>query len=269
MMNKEHIITTFLENVKGKHPNTSGLNSGHDGKEGHWLEKQFGIIHNANNSADIYGYELKNQTTSKTTFGDWSANRYIFNDPEYLHLFNGNTVIERRDSFLLIFGKSNLKKGGRYSWSGEPCPKIMGFNKFGQILEITPEKDIVVVYDFSQDQREDKSNIVPTPLQSGRIELARWFGEKSPSSKAKDKCLKAKLEDKFNDKGWFTCKKDSSGAYEEICFGNPINFDTWIELVAQGIVFFDSGMYAGNNRPYSQWRSNNSFWESLIVERYQ
>ena len=28
----------------------------------------------------LLGFEMKNQTTSKTTFGDWSPNYFIFND---------------------------------------------------------------------------------------------------------------------------------------------------------------------------------------------
>ena len=79
----------------------------------------------------------------------------------------------------------------------------------------------------------------------------------------------AKLEDKFNDKGWFTCKTDESGEYDRICFGEPVNFDDWLNLVKEGIVFFDSGMYEGNKRPYSQWRANNKFWDSLITETYK
>lgn len=83
------------------------------------------------------------------------------------------------------------------------------------------------------------------------------------------KSLKDKLEDKFNQKGWFTCKKDSEGKYNQICFGGTFNFDQWLDLVAKGIVFFDSGMYQGNKRPYSQWRANNKYWDSLITERYE
>ena len=48
-----------------------------------------------------------------------------------------------------------------------------------------------------------------------------------------------------------------------------MNYNEWIELVKQGIVFFDSGMYQGNKRPYSQWRANNNFWDSLITETYE
>ncbi|MFK4376987.1 hypothetical protein ABH948_002386 [Bacillus sp. RC218] len=268
MEGKEYIISKFIAEVKGEYPDISGGNIKHDGREGHWLEKQFGIDHNADNRADLYGYELKNQTTSKTTFGDWSANVYVFTDPLYLHLFKGRKKKEKQDIFLKMFGKPNLKKNGRYSWSGEPCPKIGGFNKFGQKLEITDKRDIVAIYNFDRDERDNKYDIIPKELQNKRVILARWFGEFSPSQKRKDKSLKSKLEDKFNEKGWFTCKKDSNGAYKEICFGSPIDFDTWINLVEKGIVFFDSGMYEGNARPYSQWRMNNIYWDNLIIERY-
>ena len=47
-----------------------------------------------------------------------------------------------------------------------------------------------------------------------------------------------------------------------------MNFDNWLDLVRKGVVFFDSGMYEGNSRNYSQWRANNSYWESLIVREY-
>ena len=41
-----------------------------------------------------------------------------------------------------------------------------------------------------------------------------------------------------------------------------------MNYVEKGDIFFDSGMYQGNNRNYSQWRSVNSFWEELVQERY-
>ena len=268
MNTKEKLVEIFRSQIKGKTPDTNGMNERHDGKKGHWLEAQFGIGHNADNYADILGYELKNETTSKTTFGDWSANEYIYNDSNYISIFNEKTSIKRRDIFLSIFGKSNQEKNGRYSWSGEPCPKISIFNKFGQRLIINDRNDIIAEYCFSKDQREDKANIVPPLLQKENIVLAKWYGNSVPFGK-KGKCLKSKLEDKFNDKGWFTCKTDSEGRYDRICFGKPMIFDNWLKLVREGIVFFDSGMYQGNPRPYSQWRANNSYWDSLIDEEFE
>jgi hypothetical protein len=100
---QQEIIRRFRENVKGRSPETSEANERHDGKVGHWLERQMGLSANRSNDPDLFGYEMKNATKSKTTFGDWSANDYIFKDP--------TSKISRSD-FLHIFGKPNLEKGG-------------------------------------------------------------------------------------------------------------------------------------------------------------
>jgi len=245
---KQIIIDRFNANVRGQRPVAQG-NAKHDGKYGHWLERKMGSAIDGANEADLFGYEMKCDTTSKTTFGDWSADYYIFK-----HTNSGLN----RSQFLLIFGKPNMKKKGRPSWSGEPCPKITGYNRFGQILIVDNDNNIYAVYSYSKDLRTDKEQIVPTKLQQNYLILAKWGAE----------VIKKKLERKFNQKGWFKCKLGRNGTYEKIAFGAPINIDTWIELVKQGIVFFDSGMYEGNIRPYSQWRANNSFWDSCIVEEY-
>ena len=265
---KQRIIDLFRQNVKGKIPDVSGRDIGHDGRFGHWLEEQFGIRHNADNDADLFGFELKNETHSRTTFGDWSANEYVFNAGAFRHIFSSQYPIVRRDKFMRIFGHPSPQHGGRYSWSGRPCPKIMGFNDFGEVLRIdeSHNNDILAVYDFAHDLRPDKSSIVPAEFQRGEIVLARWYGETSPVYGSK--CLKAKVEDKFNQSGWFTCKTDSSGRYAEICFGAPMNYSSFLSLVRTGEAFFDSGMHEGNDRPYSQWRMNNSGWDRLITERY-
>jgi len=269
MTNMERIIDLFRINVKGKLPDVSSSNARHDGREGHWLERQFGISANGNNEADLLGYELKNETTSKTTFGDWSANKYIFKSGPYVHCFAGVNARAKQDSFCVIFGKPNAKKRNRYSWSGSPCPTIHKFNGFGQKLIIEKNKDIIAIYSYSRDERNDKNEIIPLELQQENLEIARWYGQESPTLAKRDKCLKAKLECKFNNLGWFTCKKGIDGTYQKICFGNPMSYDNWIKLVEVGTVFFDSGMYQGNSRPYSQWRASNKFWESLIVQDYE
>ncbi|MFL8712573.1 LlaMI family restriction endonuclease [Clostridioides sp. GD02377] len=254
MTDKNKIIELFNKNVKGRTPNVSTKNKRHDGKYGHWLEEQFGIVANGDNAPDLYGYELKNQTTSKTTFGDWSADYYIYKDSKFTNIFEGRTMVEKRDVFLSIFGQN---VNGRYSWSGSPCPKIHGFNDFGQILLIH-NNDIVAYYDYNQDKRPNKASIIPEEFQEKGICLAIWNGDS----------LKKKLEKKFNQNGWFTCKTDSNGVYSEICFGAPMTYENWLELIRQGIVIFDSGMHQKNPRPYSMWRASNSYWDSLIIERY-
>lgn len=246
---KQQIILRFNKNVKGKKPDTSIANLKHSGKEGHWLELQMGLTLNASNSPDLDGYEMKNNTSSKTTFGDWSADYYIFKDVKY------NLT---RDNFLILFGKPNVLKQGRYSWSGQPCPRVGTYNLFGQILVVDDQNNIVAYYSYSQDQRKEKDKIIPIAFQQENLVLAQW----NASS------MKRKLESKFNKKGWFKCLKNSSGVYESIVFGDPINFKNWIESVKIGLVFLDSGMYQGNIRPYSQWRANNQFWDNLIIDRY-
>lgn len=272
MTAKEQIIELFRRNVLGKRPNVDGKNSGHDGKYGHWLEEQFGIIHNGDNEPDIMGYELKNETTSKTTFGDWSANVYIYDLPEFAHIFRGASRVAKRDVFLSIFGKNSERVAGRFSWSGEACPKISDYNGFGQKLFIeNGNRDIVAVYSYTMDRRPNKALIIPKELQKDNLVIARWYGDTYTGIRRRktDKCMRERVEDKFNDNGWFTCKTDTQGRYVKICFGNPVSYDDFLFLIEQGLAFFDSGMHTGNNRPYQEWRMNNSIWDSLIIEEYQ
>ncbi|MEI6881357.1 MAG: LlaMI family restriction endonuclease [Bacteroidota bacterium] len=250
MDKKNKIIQLFDKNVRGKSSDTKGYNPDHDGKSGHWLEVQMGIKANASNSPDLLGYEMKNDTTSKTTFGDWSASKYIFSKT--------STYGINRKQFLQIFGQPNPLKNGRHSWSGKPCPKIDKFNDFGQILKIDSHNNILALYHFSKDNRADKSKIVPKNLQIEGLELAKWNASN----------LQEKVENKFNQSGWFKCLKNNQGVYISIVFGDPITYTNWLKLVKSGDIFFDSGMYDGNLRHYSQWRSLNSFWNKLIVSRH-
>ena len=255
-MNNEQklIVELFNQNVRGKRNNASG-NKKHDGSAGHWLEQQMGIKANGNNAPDLYGYEMKNHTSSgKTTFGDWSADLSIWGKKRpnpSIHRLNRDT------EFLKYFGAPNIHKNGRLSWAGTISPKIGRYNLCGQRLDVTKNNDIQALYSFSHDQRKDKYLLIPHMLQTDLV-LAQWSQSK----------LKKNLEEKFNNKGWFKCFQNKEGVYDRISFGSPINYDEWIKQVRQGVVYFDSGMYAGNSRPYAQWRANNNYWDSLITESY-
>jgi len=246
---KKKIIKRFITNVKGRKPDTSRSNLAHDGKGGHWLEKQMGVAHNASNTPDIDGFEMKNDTGSKTTFGDWS--------PKYRIYKKGNEHGLDRTMFLEIFGAPNILKENRHSWSGKPTPKVGDYNTFGQKLVVDKEGNIFAMYSFSKDKRPNKSKVVPKALRQEKLVLARWDAD----------LMKLRVERKFNNLGWFKCLK-TDGVYSNIVFGRPINFKKWIDDVRKGEIFFDSGMYAGNPRPYSQWRAGNDYWESLVTEKY-
>ena len=190
--NKKEIIRRFVENVKGKIYDPAGYNARHDGAEGHWLEKNMGISANASNEADLFGYEMKKPTRSKTTFGDWSPDICLWgrNRP-----YDDLPRMDRDTEFLRYFGKPNLLKNGRLSWSGEPAPTIHRYNSFGQILRVDNDNNILALYSHDEDTREDKTALIPLNLQRNDLVIAQW---------SKDK-IKDKVERKFNDKGWFKC----------------------------------------------------------------
>ena len=255
---KKKLVSIFMDKVYLKSPNVDGSNPNHDGASGDWLHLQFGQQKDSANEADFWGYECKNDTSSKTTWGDWTANYYIFEDPK--------SQIDR-SKFLNIFGTPNIKKNNRYSWSGAEVPTYHEqITPFGQYMFVDEKSDVSIFYDFDIDERGDKESIVPTHLQKKNLLLAKWTGYKINKTTRKT-TLEEKVENKFNQKGFFKCKMED-GIYKEIVFGKPISFEAWIEYLKKGDIYFDSGMYDGNPRPYSQWRSNNTFWDKLLLDSY-
>ena len=259
---KEKIIRKFRENVVGLCPPKN--NTKHDGMLGHWLEKKLGKKPDSDNNADFWGYECKNHSKSKTTWGDWSANYYIFEDKN----FNLN-----KDEFIKIFGKFNKEKN-RYSWSGSHVPSKCGYiTPFGQSLKIDINKDISIHYNYNRDMRGYKSSLIPDNLKKEDLLLLKWVGleknnslEKNSSKKLKDS-LEAKVEKKFNQYGWFKCILEDK-KYSKIVFGDPIDINDWLKYVKNGDIFFDSGMKQEESRKYSHWRSKNSFWDKLVKEEF-
>ena len=250
---KKRIIERFMSNVYGRKPDASDINSCHVGKYGHWLETQMGIAHNGNNAPDLFGYEMKSDTTSgRTTFGDWSPNIKIF----------GKNRTLSREEFTKIFGHPSPDNPHRWSWSGKPVPKIDAWNEYGQIMVIATNDDIQVIYDFDKDQRINKYMLVPERFQSGQHLLMAWTHD----------LMGQRVEDKFNQNGWFKCLTDSNGVYTTIAFGLPITFNNWLASVKNGNAFLDAGIYYDelnpNPRQYMSWRANNSYWNFLITERY-
>ncbi len=255
--NRKKIIDRYMEKVHGKIPDTSGFEEKHDGKEGHWLEVEMGIEPNGVNDADLFDHEMKNQTTSKTSYGDWSPDYWIFRDEQY-DTFKSLEKSQRRDRFMEIFGQPRPDGKEGHSWSGKPIPKINQVNEFGVDSIIDADKNIIFRYFFSKDTRENKNEQVPVELQQEGIVIARWDADS----------IKEKIENKFNKMGWYKCTKGKNGAYESIVFGEPMDRDAWFGHVSKGEIFFDCGMYHGNSRNYCQWRASNSFWKSLITERH-
>jgi hypothetical protein len=258
--NKTQIIKLFMNNVKNKEIIFDKQNSKHCGKEGHWLETQMNIKHNSKNEADIFGYEMK-KNSSKITFGDFSASEYLFSNKKininHTNKWNDKVCNITKTEFIQYFGKPNPLKNDRYSWSGKCVPVYNKYNSFGQILKILENNDICIYYSFSKDERDIKQTF-PEYLHKDNILIVIWNKSK----------LEQHINNKFNNNGFFICKKDKN-KYSSICFGRPFNFEHFITNIKNNKIIFDSGMYEGNTRNYSQFRSTyNNFWNELIIEEY-
>lgn len=223
---------------------------------GYWLEKQMNIIHNDKNEPDIFGYEMK-KNSSKITFGDFSASEYLFSkkkyDIEQINNWKKDVNKITRDEFIKYFG---TLKNNRYSWSGSCVPRYNCWNSCGEMLYFNNNLDLCISYSFEKDTREDKHSY-PEFIKDNII-IAIW---------KKDK-LEQHINKKFNKNGFFICKKINN-TYEKICFGKPFDFNYFVDNIKNKNIIFDSGMYEGNSRNYSHFRSSaNNFWNILITEEY-
>lgn len=251
-MEKEEIIELFNKKIKNININLENVNPKHCGKEGHMLEKLFNITHNSDCKADINGYELKKSSNSKITLGDWSADYYIYRD---------NNYNISRELFIKYFGKKNEKKHNRYSWSGYGIPTYLNeTTDFGQTLLFDEEKNLIITYDYNLDKRNNKDEIIPEFLKLNKIIIVKWNNNN----------LEKKIKDKFGNKGFFICiKNKETNLYDKIAFGKPFSYNFFIENMKNKNIFFDSGMYNGNQRNYSQFRGKISFWYENASEIYE
>ncbi len=287
---REKIIEIYKKKVHGKKPDTSKMTKGHDGKKGHWLEDAMGSKRDASNSPDLFGYEMKTGE-SKTTFGDWGPDYFIFRDEKKFPNLTDKVGNERRkqssknkdEVFLKAFGMwrhadddkheyklngkiitwKDLGKDGYYSWSGEPSPNKVTdeTNAFGQSMTINDDDSISIRYSFSNDTRKNKSEIVPKEFQIEDLELFGWSKE----------WLKKKVENKFNIHGWFKCL-DKNGTFSEIIFGDKITLGLFLEWVRNGDVMFDTRLKErrpnNTDRYGMNWRAPSNFWESKSTFRH-
>ena len=175
---KEYIVSVWLDSIKDKPICTEGQNTNHCGKIGHWLESKFGLASNSNNEPDIRGYELK---TGKevTTFIDKAP------DETYV---DGNIIPKRNNR---LAKKRFWEQYGCKKQSDAPTVggwRIGRYNYCGQRMLVDESDNILVEYDYDQDQREYKNTIAGLP-QTPHL-IMRWNAES----------LKQSVERKFNQK---------------------------------------------------------------------
>jgi hypothetical protein len=228
---------------------------------------------------------------SKTTFGDWGPDYFIYRDEKKFPNLIGKKGKEKQklqnknkdEVFLKAFGAwrnasedshkykldgnfitwQDIGKTGYYSWSGGPSPNKVtdGVNAFGQDVVVNKNNSISIMYYYSEDSRENKSELVPKEFQIENLELFGWSQE----------WLKEKVENKFNVYGWFKCNIKKEKFYE-IIFGNRITISEFLKWVREGDVNFDPRMKERRpnrtDRYGMQWRAPSTFWKSKAVETY-
>lgn len=118
---------------------------------------------------------------------------------------------------------------------------------------VVENNNIHILYDYEYDTREDKDAL---ELNKTPHKIMEWLAS----------TLKQVIENKFNQKGFFKCKRVGE-TYEKICFGGPITFDRWIDEVKKGVIYHD-GYSKLNGRGRHVFRASNAFWDSLITEEY-
>ena len=247
------IKTLFNQNIKNKKYDTTLIK--HCGSEGCWIENQLGIYNNNNNKSDFLGYEIKKKS-KKITFGDWSANEYMFKSEYILNTFNEDIKFTKL-KFLKLFGQYNFKKK-RYSWSGMNFPsKYNIWTYSGQLLICNNNNDLFIIYSYHHDKRSNKK--IPKKIQNKEyIILAYWNYDS----------LKKKLERKFNNFGTILFNKNKHNIYTSISIYKPITIDFFMDSLKSKKIILDSGMYEKNTRNYSQFRANYNFWNELLIEEY-
>ena len=194
---KQQIIKLFNENVKNKKIIIESKYKNCDSAEGYWIETQMGLKHNSDNAPDILGYEMK-KDSKKITFRDYSASEYIFSvNKPVLCLFNkwnDKNIKMTRDEFIKYFGNANVKKNGRFSWSGKCVPTYGEYNNCGQKISIDDDNNICIFYKYDKDQRDHIKEY--DFLKKGKIlnALYRLIGSKTGKHRIKGMSIKEKKE---------------------------------------------------------------------------
>ncbi len=244
ILNKCVIIHLFNTNVKGKLPTNTSL---HDGSEGHNLERLMGLKSNSKNEPDLLGYEMKTQTKSKITFVDKTPSKKYYK----------GVVVNKQDKdtkrvFWNTFKRQKSEGTTIGGW------KLNKYDNDGQCLKVDDNKNIQVMYLYKNDKRPNKNELIDNYYKNDKPHIIiEWL----------KKDLQDTIDKKWNQAGFFICKKNKNNIYYKICFGNPINFKYWIEQLEKENIYYD-GYSKVDGRWRGCFRASNSWWYSHITEEY-
>lgn len=123
-------------------------------------------------------------------------------------------------------------------------------------MKISKNNYMYILYSYKKDGR----NIYMPDLFKNKPYIILQYWNKDN--------IKTKIENKYNKKGFIIFEKNKYDIYCKMLIGKTINFRRFIKMLKTGIAIFDSGMYQGNSRNYSQFRATNRIWKKLIIEEY-
>jgi DNA-cytosine methyltransferase len=238
---KLQIINIFKLNVLGKIYNKNNDKKNHNGSEGHWLETQMNITHNGKNAPDIFGYEMKCKTQSYISFGDWCPDIDEYGNLLKIKWWHND---QSKLQFMKKYGNINDDKN-RWSWAVKV--KYKEYNKRGQKF-IIDDCGIFVIYNNKYDDYYDKRDIF-IDTKGKDIKVIGWSHN----------MMKNRVNNKFGINGYFRPIKNKN-VYIGLQFGEPIYYEEFLENVKNDNIYLDPGTHIGNNRPYMQWRSLNSWF---------
>lgn len=126
-------------------------------------------------------------------------------------------------------------------------------------MKINKNNDILIFYNYLKDNREYKNKFPDFLKTKEDILIVYWSKNK----------LEKNINNKFNSNGFIIFNKSKNGdCFSSICFGKPFTYNDFINGIKNNKIYFDSGMYNGNSRNYSQFRAKNDFWLDLLEEEY-
>lgn len=249
MTSMKNIINIFDTKIKGTMPST--VNSDHDGCGGHYLEKMMDISHNASNSPDIGGFEMKKGSLGKISFGDWTPDldndsNNMTNDKKWW------TNDIKKEPFMKKYGKYNKDKK-RWSWSMPIYYEE--YNNNGQKFTCDMNNNILVVYNKTKDKNLNDREQNDITQENTDIIIFGWSS----------KIIKQRVENKFGKNGYFICRQNKKKVFNDINFYEPILFNEFLKGIKDKLIYLDPGTKMGDNRPYMSWRANIKWWNDRSI----
>lgn len=187
-------------------------------------------------------------TDLKKVIGEYCATEYLFSEnKKVLDKYNyrnnkkhNNCVTVSKEDFYKYFGVDG-------KWS---CAEYGKWNNSGQILFVTQNNDLIIIYNYKYDKRDKH---IPKFLQNKNVVIAYWSHDK----------LNKHIDKKFN-KGQIICNCNKN-IYTSISFVQPFDYDYFIHAIKSRQIVLQHNMHK-DSKNYTLFKSTTQFWTNLTVK---